>query len=384
MDYASGAPIDPRVLMVMDKVSKSEFANPSAIHELGVKAKTILEKARIDIAKILSAHPNEVIFTSGATESNNLALIGLIDTSTPHIVTTNIEHASVLGVCKYLEKMKKIQITYVTVEKNGLVDPKKIKKAIKNNTVLVSVMYANNEIGTIQPIREIAKEVRYYNKVNKKKILFHTDATQALNYLPINVEKLGVDLMSFNSAKIYGPKGAGVLFKKRNVILSPLIHGGGQEHNIRSGTENLPAIAGLAEALKITESLKEKESKRLIKLRDYFISKLEHSHILKNVGILINGDRKERLPNNINISVPKIPSELLVLELSARGIMVSAKSACESADGDESYVIRAIRKTSSIEGSVRFSLGRATTKADIDFTIKSLSAILTKLKRWYN
>jgi cysteine desulfurase len=377
LDYASGAPVDPRVLKVMNEVGKHEFANPSAIHELGVRAKKILERARGYIAKILGAHANEIIFTSGATESNNLAILGV---GAPHIVTTNIEHASVLEVCKYLEKTKKAQITYVEVEKNGIVDPKKIKKAIKKNTVLVSVMYANNEIGTIQPIREIAKEIRHFNKINSKKILFHTDATQAINYLPVNVEKLGVDLLSFNGAKIYGPKGVGVLFKKRNLSLAPITHGGDQEFGFRPGTENLLAIAGLAEAFKITEALKEKESKRLVKLRDYFIKKIKDI----DSEVILNGDKIERLPNNVNISIPKIPSELLVLELSARGIMISARSACKSLDRAESHVIKAIRPTSKIEGSVRFSIGRETTKTNLDYVSKSLFEILTKLKRWYN
>ena len=204
MDYASATPLDPLVLLAMQKILKENFANASAIHELGVKNRKILEQNRGEVAKILGAHSDEIIFTSGSTESNNLAILGVVEKcfGVPHIITTNIEHSSVLEVCKYLEKNKMAEVTYWPVEKNGIVDPKKIRQAIKPNTILISVMYANNEIGTVQPIMEIAKEIRHYNKINSKKIIFHTDATQAINYLPIKVEKLGIDLISFNGGKI--------------------------------------------------------------------------------------------------------------------------------------------------------------------------------------
>jgi cysteine desulfurase len=284
-----------------------------------------------------------------------------------------------------LEETKQAEVTYIEVEENGIVDPKKIKKALRKNTVLASVMYANNEIGTIQPIMEIAKEIRHFNKINSLKIFFHTDATQAINYLPIKVEKLGVDLMSFNGAKIYGPKGIGVLYVRKNTPIKKIMFGGEQEHGLRPGTENVALAVGIAKALEKVESMKEKETKRLVELRSYFIDKLQHSHILKNVGMIFNGDLKNRLPNNINITIPKIPSDLLVIELSARGIMVAGKSACKSGDGKASHVIKAINKNiSDTDGSLRFSLGRNTTKKDIDYTIKSLSQILQKLKKWYN
>ncbi|HPS21306.1 MAG TPA: cysteine desulfurase family protein [Candidatus Paceibacterota bacterium] len=390
LDNASATPIDNRVLSVMTKISKEIFANASAIHDLGITAKNKLEQARKEIATILNAHTDEIIFTSGSTESNNLAIRGILEilkNSTvekdfiPHIITTNIEHASVLEVCKYLEKNKKAELTYVPVESNGIIEPKKMRKALRSNTVLVSVMYANNEIGTVQPIQEIAKEIRYFNKVNNKKVLLHTDATQAVNYLLLNVEKLGVDLMSFNSGKIYGPKGVGVLFIKRRTEIGPILFGGEQEFNFRPGTENLVNIVGLAEALKITEKIKEKEIRRLISLRDYFIGKLLELSADLKINININGDLKNRLANNVNITIPKIPSELLVLELSARGIYVSEKSACKSGDKKSSHVIRAI--TGKNIGSVRFSLGRQTKKEDLDYAIKALSQILKKLEKWY-
>lgn len=394
LDYASATPVDSAVSMVMAKYSKENFANPSAMHGAGMKVKKTLDESRKKIGEFLGAHSNEIIFTSGVTESNNLAILGIVNATkekVPHIVTTNIEHASVLEVCKYLEQNKRASVTYVEVEENGIVDFKKIKKALRLNTVLVSVMYANNEIGTIQPLQKIAKEIRHYKKINNKKILFHTDATQAINYLEIRAEKLGVDLLSFNSAKIYGPKGMGVLYVKRGTSIEKIIFGGNQESDLRPGTENIVNVVGLVEALKITEKIKEKEIKRLTILRDYFFNKLLHSKVLTNIGMIINGDKDVRLPNNVNITIPNIPSDLLVIEFSARGIMASAKSACKTGDGKASHVIQAIRKEANLshqnkmeDGSLRFSLGRNTSKRDIDVTIKALFEIWNKLKKWYN
>ena len=228
-------------------------------------------------------------------------------------------------------------------------------------------------------------------EINNKKILFHTDATQAINYLEIRAEKLGVDLLSFNSAKIYGPKGMGVLYVKRGTSIEKIIFGGNQESDLRPGTENIVNVVGLVEALKITEKIKEKEIKRLTILRDYFFNKLLHSKVLTNIGMIINGDKDVRLPNNVNITIPNIPSDLLVIEFSARGIMASAKSACKTGDGKASHVIQAIRKEANLshqnkmeDGSLRFSLGRNTSKRDIDVTIKALFEIWNKLKKWYN
>ena len=372
LDYASSA--------------LSASANPGAIHELGLKEKNKLEKARKIIAQTLGAHGDEIIFTSGATESNNLAILGLIHGfPRPHIVTTNIEHASVLEVCRHLEKTKQAQVIYVPVEKSGIANPKKIRKALRKNTVLVSVMYANNEIGTIQPIQEIAKEIRHYNKTHSNRVFFHTDATQAMNYLPVNVERLGIDLMSWNGVKTYGPKGIGALYKRRNVPLGKIMFGGNQEFGLRPGTENPALTLRLAQALETAEKIKDREKKRLTALPNYFFKKLNTS----DFHPIINGDLKERLPNNINITIPNIPSDLLVIELNARGIMASAKSACKAGDNKASHVIQALQVQgkalhSEQDGSLRFSLGRDTTKQEIDYTVKALSDILIKLKRWYN
>ncbi len=453
LDHASATPVDESVLNAMKK-GAILYANPSSLHREGVAVKRLIDSAREVIARVLEARSNEIIFTGSGTEANNLAIAGLISNISfdpelrtdghikypinkdrdrdmdkiPHIVTTNIEHPSVLEVCRYLEKIGAAEVTYVPVESNGIVDPKKIKGALRPNTILVTVHYANNEIGTIQPITEIARIIRNFRK---SKIefhgkmatpFFHVDACQAMNYLETKMPKLGVDLLTFNGAKIYGPKGVGVLFKKNSVPLSAIMHGGKQEFSLRPGTENATAILGITTALRLTEKIKSAETKRLIKLRDYFISELQHSNILKNVGMLINGDLEKRLPNNVNISVKGIDSEILVLELDARGVAVSSKSACQSDDPEESYVIKAIRQREGApsdlpakaparsrlersgalasvgalakkgapsealakDGSIRFSLGRVTTKADIDYTIIAISEILTKLKGWYN
>jgi cysteine desulfurase len=384
LDHASGTPLERTVMALQIKIAKDNFANPSAIHSKGIQAKGILEESRKKVAKILGSATGEIIFTGGATESNNLAILGIIsnDKSVPHIVTTNIEHASVLEVCKHLESLRKAEVTYIGVEPTGVVDPVKIKKALRYNTVLVSVMYANNEIGTVQPIKEIAKAIRTYNKVNSQKVLFHSDAAQAGNYLEMNVLRLGVDMLTLNGAKIYGSKGVGALYVKRGVPIKKVFFGGDQEEGLRPGTENLPQIAGFALALEIAEKIKSKEVKRLTNLREYFFGKLTGSSAFKNIGIIINGDKNNRLPNNVNITIPKIPSDLMIIELSQRGIYASEKSACKSRDKESSHVIEAIRPGEQ-NGSIRFSLGRSTNKDDIKYTLAALENIFDKLSKWY-
>jgi cysteine desulfurase len=391
LDYAAATPIDENVLKVMASCDLL-FANPSAIHSAGVKAHALIENARKSIAQCMFAHSDEIIFTGSGTESDALAIIGTVRAykkGRPHIVTTNIEHPAVLENCRMLERNGEAEVTYVKVNANGIIEIKEIKDALKDNTILVSIMYANNEIGTVQPIMEIAKVIRHFRKSNNTNLpLFHSDACQAMNYLPTeNIEKLGVDLLTFNSSKIYGPKGIGVLYKKRGVVLELLYQGGGQEFGLRSGTENTSAIVGIAQALEETNKIKEKESTRLIKLRDYGIEKL--LKLSKNSGyeIILNGDEINRLPNNINISISDISSELLVIELDAKGIEVSAKSACKSDEPDESYVITALRQAQGIpinttDGSLRISLGRQTKKSDIDALVTALADILKKYKEW--
>ncbi|MDO8659779.1 MAG: aminotransferase class V-fold PLP-dependent enzyme, partial [Candidatus Parcubacteria bacterium] len=301
----------------------SVLANPSSIHQLGLEAKSKLQGARKKVAEVLNARMEEIIFTSGGTESNNLAIQGIVLSCSgkflPHIITTNIEHPSVLKTFEMLRERKLAEVSIVPVEKNGIVDPKKIKKEIKKNTILVSVMYANNEIGTIQPIKEIAKEIRHYKKnltpsplsftpsvtsplqkgeVGERCIfpVFHTDAVQAVNYLDLNVEMLGADLLSLSGSKIEGAGRVGVLYKKKGVTLAPLFGGGDQEQGLRPGTENLLEIIKFANALGEIQKIKNIEIKRLTKLQNYFLAKLQHSDILKNVRMLINGDLENRLP----------------------------------------------------------------------------------------
>ncbi len=407
LDYASAAPIDKKVGKIIASYESNFFANPSAIHSEGVKARNVIEESRAQIAKLISAHSDVIFFTGSGTESDVLAIVGTItnyDLPTgqsglqitngkkqiPHIVTTAIEHPAVLETCKMLAKSKRAEVTYVMPDEEGLINPKDIRSVIKENTVLVSVMYANNEIGTIQPIQEIAKELRHYRKVHNQPVypLLHTDACQMMNYLEVeNIEKIGVDMMSWNSSKIYGPKGVGILFKKRSVNLAPIYVGGGQEGGLRGGTENVAGIAGSALALAETFKIKSKEIKRLNKLRDYGIKKLLNLSKISGYDITLNGSKEKRLPNNINISISDISSELLVIELDAKGILVSAKSACKSDEPDESYVISALRHAqglshNSTDGSLRISLGRATTKEDLDMLTKVLKDVLDKYSKW--
>ncbi len=377
LDHAATAPEDKRVLEVMRKISAETYGNPSSIHKEGVAAKKILEEARKNIADILRARPDEIIFTSGGTESNNLAIFGAMgDVSKAHIIVSSIEHPSVLECVRELER-RGVEVTYVPVESDGIVSPKSVKNALRENTALVSVMYANNEIGTVQPIAEIAKIIRQRNKAGGK-ALFHTDACQAVNYLDMNVLKLGVDLMTFNASKIYGPKGIGALFVKRGVKLAPQIFGGGQERGLRSGTENVPAIAGFAEAMRIAEKMKWKESARLVKLRDFFISEI----LSKTPDTVLNGSANERLPNNVNISFLGADAEEVIIALDARGIAASTGSACANIgrEGKVSDVILALDGDRiRAMGSVRFTLGRGTKKEDIARVMRELCDIMEKL-----
>ncbi|MBU6430939.1 MAG: cysteine desulfurase [Patescibacteria group bacterium] len=395
MDNASTTPISEEVKKAMDKYMTDEFGNPNSIHMMGVAAKNAVEGARKTVASAFNSHPDEVIFNSGGTEGNNAAIFGAfnhlrkngVKYSEMRAITTNIEHSSVLECFKELER-RGVAIDYAPVKENGIVDPVMIKKLLRLETVLVSVMYANNEIGTIQPIKEIAKVVRNFKKAVSYKLLassyqmsannyplFHTDACQAPLFLNLNIQELGVDLMTIDGQKICGPKGIGALFAKRGVLIDPIIFGGGQERGLRSGTENIPLIVGLSKAIEIAGKNRIKNSERLSKLLDYFIKKIEE----KIPQVALNGDRIQRLPNNINIFIPGIDSEFIVLQLDEKGIICSTKSAClknESA----SYVIAALgRDEKYAQSSLRFSLGLDTTKKNIDYVIKILIELVKDL-----
>ncbi|MEK7558372.1 MAG: cysteine desulfurase family protein, partial [Patescibacteria group bacterium] len=298
LDHASATPVDLRVLKAMEPFWSRDFGNPSAIYEEGVLAKKAVENARKEIAGILKSRASEIIFTNGATESLNLAIQGTIiawrklHKGNPEIITSAIEHEAVLDTCRALQNWD-VKVHYIKPEKNGIVKTSEIKKHINKNTVLASIMYANNEIGTIQPIKEIGRAIKLWKIEQKEKIypLFHTDAVQAANYLNLDVNSLGVQLLTLNSAKIYGPKGMAILYVKNGTRLEPIIHGGGQEKELRAGTENVPLIVGMSESLKIAQGIKNKESKRLTALRDYFIKKL-----LEIDSVELNGDKYLRLP----------------------------------------------------------------------------------------
>lgn len=378
LDFAATTPIDPKVAAVLFKALKT-YGNPSSLHAEGREAKAVLESSRKTVANMLNARAEEIIFTAGGTEANNLALKGIVGTSgvpTPHVVTSTIEHSSVLEVCRELEK-KGTEVTYVKPQANGVIDPKDIRDALKENTVLVSVMYANNEIGTIQPIKEIAKVIRSFRQTLSSKHsalsfpYFHTDACQAANYLSLDTISLGVDLMTLDAGKIYGPKGVGALYIKKGTQIETQVFGGGQESGLRSGTENVALIAAFALALQITEKIKVGESGRLIKLRDYF-----EKNLLLLEGATRNGGG-ERLPNIISICFERLDAEFAVYQMDERGIALSSASTCMNNKEDSySYVVEEIGKPECKSSSLRFSMGRTTTKKEIDVCLKALKEVL--------
>ena len=368
LDASATTQMDKEVFREMQKFFKNEYGNAGSMHHKGLVVSNALMNSRKRVAEIFNAKENEIIFTGSGTESINLAIKGYAlknKSKGNHIITTTIEHHSVLESLEYLRKQG-FEITKVGVEKNGIVDPKKIKSAIRKNTILISVMYANNEIGTIQPINEISKIAK------KKKIVFHTDACQAVNSEDLNIN---ADLISINASKIYGPKGVGALYKKEDIQLEPLIHGGGQEFNTRGGTENIPNIIGLAKALELTQKNK-KDYSKLEKLRDYMIENL-----LKIEDTILNGDKENRVPNNINITFLNIEGESILLKLDNEGICASSGSACTSKSLDASHVILATGQSEKVaHGSIRFSLTKYTTKKELDRVIKLMKKIVKELR----
>ena len=386
LDHGSTTPLDGRVFRAMKKVLTKGYFNPGALYREGVHTHEFIESARMRVAKLLGTTSNHVVFTRGGTESCNMAILGVIekyDKGIPHVITSAIEHAAVLETLKDLEKSKKIELSIIPVDTEGVIVVDEIKKALRPETVLVSVMYVNNEIGTIQPVKEIVKLVRWYKKHNNLSLypLVHTDAIQAVNYLDIHVERLGIDLMSFSGSKIYGPKSSGVLYVRNRALLDSLFHGGDQEFGLRAGTEDIAQVVGFAKAFEIARATAETEKNRLERLRDNMITELE-----KNIsGIIVNGSYTERNANNVSITVPGISGERLVIELDAQGICAASKSACKEDDGEASHVIAAIRNyakfhASATDGAVRFTLGRSTTQRDIVTTVKKISEIVARIR----
>jgi cysteine desulfurase len=372
LDYAATTPVDKRVLKAMEPYFSEEFGNTMSLHSFGQMAKLALENSRQILAELINAEPNEIIFTGSATESNNMALKGVAlanKNKGNHIIISSIEHPCIVESANWLKKQG-FEITKLPVDKFGLVNPEDVKNAIKENTILVSVIHASNEIGTIEPIREIGKICR------EKGVYFHTDASQSFGKVKIDVQKDNIDLLTASSHKIYGPKGAGLLYVKKGIILTPILHGGGQENGMRGSTVNVSAIVGFAKAAEICEKEIKKENKKLEKLRNKIIkefSKIKNSHL--------NGHPKNRLSNNINFGFDFVEGESLVMQLDLEGIACSTGSACSSFKLEPSHVLLAIGlKPEQAHGSLRVSLGRETTEKEVDKLIKIMPKIVEKIR----
>jgi cysteine desulfurase len=374
LDYQSTTPCDPRVVEKMIPYYYEKFGNPhSRSHYYGWEAETAVEEARENIAKLLGADSREIIFTSGATESNNLAIKGaakFYQNNKKHIITLNTEHKCVLDACRHLEQ-EGFKVTYLSVESNGIVDLEKLKAAITDQTLLVSIMAVNNEIGVIQPLKEIGKICR------ENKVFFHCDAAQAFGKLPLNVNEMNIDLLSISGHKIYGPKGIGALFirRKPRVRLEPLINGGGQERGFRSGTLPTPLVVGLGEAAKIASIEMQKDYEHVTKLADKFLNEIHD----KIPDIFLNGDREQRYPGCINLSFAYIEGESMIMAIKA--LAVSSGSACTSSSLEPSYVLRGLGVDEELaHTSIRFGIGRFTTEKEIDFAIQLVASKIDKLR----
>ncbi len=388
LDYAATTPTDKEVLKAMLPYFNIEFGNASSLHSFGRNAMDAVTQARKKTAGFFDAKEEEIIFTSGATESNNLAIKGVLRAyqknspagggKIPHIITTAFEHSCVLKACQKLGKEGNAEITYLPVHSDGIVKVKDVQNAIKRNTLLISVMYVNNEIGTVQPIAEIGKLLKNINKKRERKIFFHTDATQAIAYFDCNIEKLGADLLSMSAHKIYGPKGVGILYIRKGTKIDRIQDGGDQEFSLRAGTLNTTGIIGLGKAIELLQKTKEKNAHKIKKLRDYLIKK-----ILKEIpDAQLNGSLKKRSPNNANFSFLNVEGESLLFYLDAEGIACSTGSACSSGSLDPSHVLLALGlKPEQAHGSLRVSLGKYTTKNEIDIFIAKLKNILQKLRK---
>jgi cysteine desulfurase len=375
LDYNSTTPCDPRVVEAILPYFRQSFGNASSkTHSFGWQAEEAVEYAREQVAGLIGGETKEIIFTSGATEATNLALKGIVEAYASkgnHIITLNIEHKAVLDTCKHLEKQG-VEVTYLPVYSEGLISPQQVEKAIQSNTVLIAIMFANNEVGTILPVREIGAIARKHN------ILFFTDATQAMGKIPVDVNKDNIDIMAFSSHKIYGPKGVGALYVRRKnprVKLIAQMDGGGHERGIRSGTLNVPGIVGFGKAADICRSEMEKDAGNLIRPRD----KLEEA-LLKLDDVYMNGCKEHRLPNTSNLSFKNVQGQALMLSIN-KEIAVSSGSACTSASLEPSYVLKALGLPDELaHSSIRFSLGRFTSEEEIDFTIQQVSKAVMRLR----
>jgi len=373
MDYAATTPVDSRVVRAMSPYFNEKFGNTMSLHGFGQEAKEILEESRKSIADLIKVKPSEIIFTGSATESNNLAIKGIAFANRKkgnHIIISQIEHPCVMESVKWLEK-EGFEITKVGVDKYGMINPESVGKAIKKETILVSIIHASNEIGTIQPIREIGKICR------GKGVYFHTDAVQSFGKIPIDVDKMNIDLLSASSHKMYGPKGSACLFIREGVKIEPILHGGGQESGLRSSTVNIPAIVGFAEACRICKKEMKVEGQRLKVLRE----KLIKGVLGKIPSSYLNGHPEKRLPNNVNFRFDFIEGESIVVQLDFLGVAASTGSACSSVKLEPSHVLLATGlKHEQAHGSLRVTLGRWTTKKEINYFLKVLPSIIKKLR----
>jgi len=376
LDHAATTPVDPRVLEAMLPYFTEQFGNPSSIYAAGRQARAAIDQARARIARILHCQPREIVFTSGGTESDNLAIKGVawwhrLNGRGNHIITTAFEHHAVLHSVQYLEKFG-FEATYVRPGPDGIVRVEDIEAAIRPDTILISVMYANNEIGTIQPIAEIGKLAHRYG------ILFHTDAVQAAGTLPLDVERLHVDLLSLSAHKFYAPKGVGLLYVRQGTKLLWQQNGGSQESNRRAGTENVPGIVGMATALELAYAEREERNAHLLALRDRLID-----GILQRIpDARLNGDREQRLPNNVNVSFEGVDGETILLNLDMHGIAASSGSACTTGSTEPSHVLLAIGLTpEQARSSIRLTLGKDNTEQEIDRTLNVLEETVTRLRR---
>ena len=373
LDNNATTPLAPEVFEAMKPYWLEDYGNASSIHWYGQRAKAAMETAREQVARLLNARPGEIVFTSGGTEADNAALVGVVEAAraeTKHIITTAIEHHAVLHTAQALEK-RGVSVTYVRVGSSGVVDPADVARAIRPETVLISVIHANNELGTIQPLEEIGRLARQYD------IYFHTDAVQSVGKIPVDVEKLDVDLLSLSAHKLYGPKGVGALYIRKGTVLRPLLHGGHHERDRRPGTENVPGIVGLGKAAELAQGLMAEDATRLANLRD----RLEESLLSRVPLVTVNGDRQRRLPTTSNLSFAFIEGEGFVIAMDLRGIACSTGAACSSGSLEPSHVLSAIGKTpGQARASIRFSLGRFNTPEDIDYALEIVPAVAEQLR----
>jgi cysteine desulfurase len=373
LDHAATTPTHPEVVEAMLPYFTDVFGNPSSIYSCGQEARAAVEEARTKVAGLIGARSEEIIFTSGGTEADNYALKGVAyanERKGNHIITTSIDHHAVMEACKFLER-RGFKITCLPVDKYGLVDPQDVKKAITAKTILISVMHANNEVGTIEPVEEIGEIAR------EAGVYFHTDAVQTVGHIPVSVDKLRVDLLAISAHKFYGPKGVGALYVRKGTKLVSLMHGGEQERRRRAGTENVPAIVGLGKAAELAGQEMGKEAEWLAYLRDKLIKGL----VEKIDHIRLNGHPTRRLPNNVNVSVDFVEGESMILNLDLEGICASTGSACSSASLEPSHVLLALGVPSEqAHCSLRFTLGRENTEADVERVLEVLPGIVAKLR----